>query len=124
MLAIDYIDASVLVRLNKIGGADLMEKNISMFYKHASKNLELAWQAAKGRDGAALIQSIHKLQSAIWAVGAKGFISHVDKLEKAAEKHEKLNYHALLEELAAGLIVVRSRLENLAKYITNEKILA
>ena len=121
MLSIDYIDANVLVKLNKIGGADLMDKNITNFYNHASKNLETAWTAAKNHDGAALIENIHTLQSGIWAVGAKGFIEHVEKLESAAKKREKLNYYALIEELASGLIAVRSRLENLAEYLTNQK---
>jgi len=120
MLNIDYIDASVLVKLKEVGGVDRMDKTISQFYEHASQKLELAWKAAKDRDGAGLIQEIQSLKSGIGAVGATGFIEHVTRLEDSAVKREKHNYYAMLEELAAGLIAVRNRLENLAIYLTNE----
>lgn len=105
----------MFVKLNDIGGTDLRDKNKTMFYKHTSKNLEMVWLSAKERNGTALIQNIPNLQSGIWAVGAKGFIDHVDRLDKDAEDQEKLNNYTLFEELAAGLIVVSSRLDNLAK---------
>jgi len=120
MLTIDYIDATVLVELKRFGGADHMDKTISLFYEHASKKLESAWKAAKARDGAGLIREIQSLKSGIGSVGATGFVDNVTQLEESALMREKRDYYALLEELAAGLIAVRNRLENLAIYLTNE----
>jgi HPt (histidine-containing phosphotransfer) domain-containing protein len=103
------LDLQVLARLQKLGGIDLIQKMIALFFTHAESAIRDAANGLASGNPDAVCRAAHSLKSSAGNVGAVQVQAIADEIEHMAE-HGTGEIQPLLTDLENAYLQAKNRL--------------
>ncbi|MCF7807444.1 MAG: Hpt domain-containing protein [Candidatus Marinimicrobia bacterium] len=84
----DSIDEDVLLRLHKMGGAELVSGLIALYFKNAPEKLDTIYTGLKNGDSESIERAAHTMISSAGNLGGKLVSDLAKKIEAAAMEND------------------------------------